>query len=56
MLIKLINTTFELKKEDFHNFLKPNGDCKDDHGERSNNKLRDQPFYQRARNGKMRKH
>lgn len=55
MWIKLVNTAFEVK-QDIHHFLKPKGDCKDDHGERSNNKLRDQPFYQRARNGKMRKH
>lgn len=32
------------------------GDCKTDHGERTNYKLRDQPFYMRGRNGKMRKH
>lgn len=30
------------------------GDCKQDHGERTNYKLRDQPFYMRGRNGKMR--
>lgn len=30
------------------------GDCKTDHGERTNYKLRDQPFYMRGRNGKMR--
>ena len=31
------------------------GDCKNDHGDRSNCKLRDQPFYQRAQSGKMKK-
>lgn len=31
-----------------------NPDCKNDHGERTNYKLKDQPFYQRGRNGKMR--
>ena len=31
------------------------GDCKNDHGERSNRKLRDQPFYQRGRNNKMKR-
>jgi hypothetical protein len=30
------------------------GDCQNDHGERTNYKLRDQPFYMRGRNGKMR--
>ena len=30
------------------------GLCKTDHGERTNRKLRDQPFYQRDRKGKMR--
>jgi hypothetical protein len=30
------------------------GDCETDHGERTNYKLRDQPFYMRGRNGKMR--
>ena len=30
------------------------GDCPTDHGERTNHKLRDQPFYMRGRNGKMR--
>ena len=30
------------------------GDCQTDHGERTNYKLRDQPFYMRGRNGKMR--
>lgn len=29
-------------------------DCKNDHGERTNYKLKDQPFYMRGRNGKMR--
>lgn len=29
---------------------------KDDHGERTNTKLHDQPFHQRTRDGKMRKH
>ncbi|ABY63180.1 hypothetical protein ST201phi2-1p354 [Pseudomonas phage 201phi2-1] len=29
-------------------------DCKNDHGERTNHKLKDQPFYARGRNGKMR--
>lgn len=29
--------------------------CKTDHGERTNYKLRSQPFYQRGNNGKMRK-
>ncbi len=29
-------------------------DCKNDHGERTNRKLKDQPFYMRGRNGKMR--
>lgn len=28
--------------------------CDTDHGERTNHKLKDQPFYQRGRNGKMR--
>lgn len=32
----------------------PDSDCKNDHGERTNYKLRDQPFYMRGRNGKMR--
>lgn len=31
------------------------GDCKTDHGERTNRKLRDQPFYQRGRNKKMKR-
>lgn len=31
------------------------GDCKNDHGERTNYKLRDQPFYARGRNGKMKR-
>jgi hypothetical protein len=30
-----------------------NPDCKTDHGERTNYKLKDQPFYMRGRNGKM---
>lgn len=29
--------------------------CETDHGERTNYKLKDQPFYMRSRNGKMRK-
>lgn len=29
-------------------------DCDNDHGERTNYKLKDQPFYARGRNGKMR--
>lgn len=33
-----------------------NRDCKNDHGERTNYKLKDQPFYVRGRNGKMRKY
>jgi hypothetical protein len=32
----------------------PESDCKLDHGERTNYKLKDQPFYMRGRNGKMR--
>lgn len=32
----------------------PVSDCKQDHGERTNYKLKDQPFYMRGRNGKMR--
>ncbi len=28
--------------------------CKNDHGDRTNHKLKDQPFYARGRNGKMR--
>lgn len=31
------------------------GEMKSDHGERTNRKLKDQPFYARAHNGKMRK-
>lgn len=31
-----------------------NPDCKTDHGERTNFKIKDQPFYLRGRNGKMR--
>lgn len=34
--------------------LGQNSDCKTDHGERTNYKLQDQPFYMRGRNGKMR--
>lgn len=34
--------------------FKPGGECKVDHGERTNYKLQDQPFYMRGRNGKMR--
>lgn len=30
-----------------------NPDCSTDHGERTNYKLKDQPFYRRGRNGKM---
>lgn len=30
--------------------------CPNDDGERTNTKLKDQPFYHRQRNGKMRKH
>lgn len=29
-------------------------DCKNDHGDRTNRKLKDQPFYQRNKSGKMR--
>lgn len=32
------------------------GEMKSDHGERTNIKLKDQPFYHRGSNGKMRKH
>lgn len=39
--------------EDFDQY--GSGDCKNDHGDRTNPKLRDQPFYQRANNGKMKK-
>lgn len=31
------------------------GDCPIDHGERTNHKLRDQPYHLRDNNGKMRK-
>lgn len=31
-------------------------DCKLDHGERTNRKLKDQPFFQRGRNGKMKQY
>jgi len=30
-------------------------DCENDHGERTNRKLKDQPFYLRGKTGKMRK-
>lgn len=30
-----------------------NPDCTEDHGERTNKKLKDQPFFQRQRSGKM---
>lgn len=30
------------------------GEMKNDHGERTNRKLKDQPFYRRASKGKMR--
>lgn len=33
-----------------------NGRCPADHGERTNKKLIVQPFYQRGRNGKMKKY
>ena len=32
------------------------GEQKNDHGERTNRKLNDQPFYHRGSDGKMRKH
>ena len=32
------------------------GQKQSDHGERTNRKLNDQPFYHRGSNGKMRKH
>lgn len=31
-------------------------DCKNDHGERTNKKLKDQPFYHRNRTGKLKKY
>lgn len=31
------------------------GEMKNDHGERTNRKIKDQPFYQRGSGGKMRK-
>jgi len=31
------------------------GDCPIDHGERTNKKLKDQPYHMRGPNGKMRK-
>lgn len=31
------------------------GDCPIDHGERTNKKLKDQPYHMRGSNGKMRK-
>lgn len=31
------------------------GDCPIDHGERTNKKLKDQPYHMRSHNGKMRK-
>lgn len=34
-------------------YMSQNKDCKNDHGERTNHKLKDQPFFQRGRNGKM---
>lgn len=39
---------------DFHCDDYDDRDCKLDHGERTNYKLKDQPFYMRGRNGKMR--
>lgn len=41
--------------DDIHFSQLGTGDCKNDHGERTNVKLRDQPFYARGRNGKMSK-
>lgn len=32
-----------------------NPDCETDHGERTNRKLKDQPFYRRGHDGRMRK-
>ena len=32
------------------------GEMKNDKGERTNRKLKDQPFYHRGSNGKMRRH
>lgn len=29
------------------------GDCKNDHGDRTNHRLKDQPFYARNKTGKM---
>lgn len=34
----------------------PESDCKLDHGERTNYKLKDQPFYMRGAKGKMRRY
>ena len=33
-----------------------NPDCETDHGERTNHKLKDQPFYMRGAKGKMRRY
>lgn len=32
------------------------GNCDDDHGERTNTKLRAQPYHQRQRSGKMKRY
>lgn len=50
----LINQMEEVPVEACEFSQAGSGDCQTDHGERTNYKLRDQPFYMRGRNGKMR--
>ena len=47
---------YEYVPEPTERELTINPKCKNDHGERANRKLRDQPFYLRERNGKMRRY
>lgn len=48
----LTQNDLELSKR-FHDLVEANG-CTADNGDRTNYKLRTQPYYQRNRNGKMR--
>lgn len=49
-----VGTVYAHQMADLHMSDYDGRDCKNDHGERTNYKLKDQPFYMRGRNGKMR--